>query len=226
MKNFNAFLDALSKQKVTPEVIFFIANSMRQLGKLNDAANILDQLVNPGERGAEKDIDAYRAGKLLQVELYLQAGNFTKADQLIAKIENEGWAKLQIMKQKANMYQLQQKWGAAAVAWKQIMERLGPQIQQPKFKEQYYEGYFNYIKCLYQYAVTYQNPKLNAQELAVKRNEYVERAAKLIIKVEEAEPANMGSPGLKEQYADLLKNNPPLKQAYDKSKAAAPAAGN
>lgn len=117
-------------------------------------------------------------------------------------------------------------WGGAAVAWKNRMERLSPRIHEAEHKEEYYQCYFFYIKCLGHYAVTYQNPKLNAQELAAKMVEYIERAAKLIIKVEETEPANMGSPGLKEQYAELLKVNPPLKKEYDKAKAAAPAAGN
>jgi hypothetical protein len=225
IQNFRAFLEALAKEKPSTEMIFFIANVYRQLELPNDAATILERLVDPGARGDDKAIEAYRAGKMMQAQLYRLAKNYTKAAELISKIEGEPWAGTRIMREKAFLNQDQEKWGPAAVAWRNIMDRLGPHLQQPKLKEQYYDCYFNYIKCLYKYALNYQNPKLNAAEVNDKKREYIERAAKLILKVEEVEPANMGAPGLKEEYEKLLKDNPLLQKEYDKAKKEAPAVG-
>ena len=119
---------------------------------------------------------------------------------------------IDMLAQTALLHEAQGKWGLAAVNWRNLMERLEPRRQEPKAKERYYEAHFGYIKCLFTYGA------VNVKPI------YIERAARLILKVEEAEPASMGAPGLKEAYEKLLKDNPLLKWEHDKAKKEAPAA--
>src|SRR5262249_37196633 len=131
-----------------------------------------------------------------------------------------GAKSVQVLEEKAQLFEDQSKWGGAAVAWKDLMGMLLPSITKgsapPRIKEQYYEAYFNYVRALYKYALTQQAPK---------DQEYIKRAAQVINKLEETQ-SDFGGEHFKERYLQLLKSEPALKKAYDALKAtAAPANG-
>src|SRR5581483_9419260 len=84
--------------------------------------------------------------------------------------------------------------GAATKAWKGLVERLLPLMKKdPRFKEQYYECYCNYISSFYKYTEKLTDAK--------KKQEYLQRIANMIVKLEETQP-DMGGEKLKKRYDD------------------------
>jgi hypothetical protein len=197
--------------------VFFIANAYDQMDKQAQAAGLLEQIKDPGDKAEQRAIDTYRSAVLLRMQLLRKAKEFKKAGDLLDEIEKKssGFGNtLPVMRERAHFYLDQKKYGGAAVTYKNIMEKIGTKTTEPRFKEQYFDAYFNYIKCLYLYSQDYTDAKLNAAELEKKKQDLVKRAAVLIVKAEGQEGYD------KDLYNGLLndKAHQSLKKAYDEAK--------
>jgi hypothetical protein len=114
----------------------------------------------------------------------------------------EAWHKAQDPEER-QIFELEarRKWGAATNAWKKRFEEFGSVRQpRPAFREARERALFHYVHCMHQYAVDQEKPI------------FTRRAANIILQYEKGDP-EMG--GLKQRYAQLLKENGALRKEYE-----------
>jgi hypothetical protein len=204
------FLDDSSKKPQMPEMIYFLAQTYGMLDKYAEGAALLAKIADPGDKGDEQAKRRFKAAQLLRLEYLRKAKQFDDAFDLLNKLLKTDWGgkSIELFREKALLYEDDDKHGAAAVAWKDVMARLysaerGPLGNlSPRAKEQYFEAYFHYVRGVYFYGK------------AQMRQDYIERAAKAIKKLKDTEP-NYGGAEFEPLYKELLKQEPDLKKALD-----------
>lgn len=216
LKSFTAFLEQIAAKPLTPELIFFLANAYQTLEKYAEAGQLLTKIAQPAAGASDKEQSMYKAAQLMSITNLRKGKQFKEAETLLGKVMKTDWGgkSVQIAEERALLMEDETKWGGAAVAWKDLMGMLLPSITKgsapPRIKEQYYSAYFSYVNSLYKYAQTQQAPK---------NQEYIKRAAQVIIKLEETQ-ADFGGENFKEKYMKLLTTEAPLKKEYDALKKA------
>jgi hypothetical protein len=157
----------------------------------------------------------YKAAQFMSLRELRLGKQYEAALKMLNQILKTEWGPKshQIDEEKAALFTDWGKFGAAAVAWKDLMAKLLPDVQKkPKVKEAYYDAYYHYINCLYKYGQSLDDPK--------KKQDYIDRAAKAIVKLSETQP-DFGGEGMKEKYDKLLNDEPTLKKAVQAAKQAA-----
>lgn len=213
--SFMAFLDTVAKKPLTPEIIFFLANAYSSLDKHGEAGQLLAKIPAPTKDATDKDQQMYKAAQFMSLRELRLGKQYDAALKMLNQILKTEWGPKsnQIDEEKAALFEDWGKFGAAAVAWKDLMAKLLPDVQKkPKVKEAYYIAYYNYIHCLFKYGQSLDDPK--------KKQDYIDRAAKAIVKLSETQQ-DFGGEGMKEKYDQLLNNEPVLKKAVQAAKQAA-----
>jgi hypothetical protein len=213
--SFMAFLDTVAKKQLTPEIIFFLANAYSSLDKHAEAGALLAKIPAPDKNADDKAHQMYKAAQFMSLRELRLGKQYDAALKMLNQILKTEWGPKshQIDEEKAALFTDWGKFGAAAVAWKDLMAKLLPDVQKkPKVKEAYYDAYYHYINCLYKYGQSLDDPK--------KKQDYIDRAAKAIVKLSETQP-DYGGEGMKEKYDKLLNDEPTLKKAVQAAKQAA-----
>src|SRR5262249_42716339 len=103
------------------------------------------------------------------------------------------------------------KYGAATMSWNQFLKGLQKQLDNPKMKPHYFDGYFYSTRTLFKYAL---------HDPACKNKEKVmEIAAKRIIDLQFSTPKE-GWELEQGRFEELLKAEPMLNQIYQQQKKA------
>jgi hypothetical protein len=211
--------------------LFFIAHSFSSLdngdGKLHAKAAELAGRVTEPKVAPPKKIDphvekTYQAAQLMYGKELRLGKKYDDALKVIYKISNHEWGKgFEVRKEEAFIWQDQNKFGAAAKTWNQVIQSFGakPNFNNAKIKENYFEARYQYIYCLYMYAKNLSDPKL-----LPKKPEYIKRAANLILQLELVPPgpdgkpapeSDMGGENFKKRYQELLRKEDLLRKDYD-----------
>jgi biopolymer transport protein ExbD len=146
------------------------------------------------------------------------AKKFTDARKQLDDVFANDWGKtFEVRKEIAQTWMDENKYGAAAVKWSETITSFGPRpdFANRQVKENYFEARYGYTYCLYRYA---KNIDANDAKLGPKKPEYIKRAAKLILQLEMTPPNDYGGEQFKKRYDELLKNEEPLRKAYEELK--------
>jgi hypothetical protein len=216
--NLTAFLDSLARQppdKLTPDVLRFVASAYASLDKHEQAAEQLGRISAP-ERPDPDLENSYHAVRLMYARELRLANQTERAGQALKEILSADWGKKSVDARKEQILLLedQQKFAHAAQAWTELLNNLRRQIEKNgKLKEQYFDCYYHLVTCRYKHAL-----KLTDDD---KRRNGIRRAAGLIVKLEVATP-DMGSDLLKKRYEALLQQETPLREQYEALKKESP----
>lgn len=201
---FTAFLDELGKQplqKLKPEMIRFLAYSYSGLEKHEKAAELLARVPNPTSPEDEKFFQTVRILYARELRLAKKHDEAGKVLQELMKTE-AGKQSLDAKKEEIFLLEDREQFAPAANAWNRLMSDL-KRVKDVN-PQHYNDCLYHYIVCLYKYGQKATDAK--------KKQDFVTRAARLIVNIEASDP-KMG--GLKERYQDLLDKESPLKKEYD-----------
>jgi hypothetical protein len=220
--NFSAFLDTLAKQdlsKIKPELLRFLAQSYSAMKKHEKAAELLSKIPEPPAGSKPEEIKAFRFIRLMLAREYRLAKKFDEADKIHKELDKAdfGATSLEFREEKNWILEDRELWGAAANAWKKMYDELGrAAVKNARLKGPHQHALYRYIFCVYRFA--------QKQTMEKKKADFTKRAANMIVQLEKGDK-DMG--GLKDEYMELLKQEKPLKDAYDelKAKASTGAAG-
>lgn len=224
--NFAAFLDELGKQqdKLTrPETVLFLAQSYSNLDKHDRAIALLERLAEPVADAAPKNVQLYRAARLLYVRELRLDRRFDQARAVLKGIlgtrERPGWGQQQLEAQKERIFLLQDQeaysgQSGAIAAWNELMTQMQPRVgQDNKLKEQYFECYYQLTYCVFKNALKMSDPK--------RKREALHRAANLLVQLEISQP-DRGGEVPSRLFEDLLQNEPLFKEKYLELKKGSP----
>jgi hypothetical protein len=157
------------------------------------------------KRVQQKRLDATNLQGVAREQALLQA-----RAELEKLIKENAWAKysIEVRMERVQFLEDLEAFGGAVGAirgWDELMKQ-NPR-NTPKLLEQYHDGYYHLVYCLYKNA-TKMAP--GAQQAAS-----IKQAAFLIVKLETAMP-DMGADFLKKRYKELLEKEPILKNWYVK----------
>jgi hypothetical protein len=208
--SFTAFLDQLARQppeKMSPDLIRFLAFSYASLDRHLEAAQLLGKIPEPAAGDGEKE-QFYHAVRLLYIRELRQSTQYEEAKKEVLKALNSWGAKnVDIRFEQVHLLEDQNKYAAAARAWNDLMTKLRPQLtNNAKLRDKYFECYYHMVVCFYK----------NAQSLPdeAKKQKYTAQAAGFIHTLKTRQP-DMGNETLKLKYDELLQKEAPLKQALD-----------
>jgi hypothetical protein len=226
--NYAAFLDALAKQdlgKIKPELLRFLSQSYSSLNRHDQAALLLSKVQEPPPGSKAEDYKAYRFTRLMLAHEYRLAKNYAEADKVLKELEKTDFAtsSLEFREEQCFLLEDMEKWAPAANSWGRMYEDLKrARGKNPRLAEPCERALYHRILCVYRFSQKQTNEK--------KKADFLKRAANMIHQLELGDK-NMG--GLKDQYMELMKNEPPLHEAYKALKKdmgaalpPAPAAGN
>jgi hypothetical protein len=228
VKSFRGFLDQLAGRKLNHEMVFFLANAYSSLDNYGEAGKLLAKVPALVKDAKDKDgkplddkkkEDLARAAQYMSLQNLRKGRQFKDAEAMLIQILKTDWGSksTQIAEEQALLMQDQSKWGGAAKGWRDLMTMLKPRMDKgdAKAKEDYYEAYYNYVYCLYWYAMSLTDVQ--------KKQDYIKRAATVIVNLEKVQE-DFGSETLREKYRQLLKEQPALNREYLAAKTAAAAA--
>jgi hypothetical protein len=214
--NFSGFLDTLAKQdlsKIKPETLRFLSQSYSAMKKHDKAAALLVKIPEPPAGSKPEEIKAYRFMRLMLAREYRLAKKFPEAEAIHKELDKAkfGETSLEFREELNLILEDKEVWGGAANGWKKMYEELGrAAIKNARLKEPHQKALYRYIFCVYRFA--------QKQTAEKKKADFTKRAANMIVQLEKGDK-DMG--GLKDDYMQLLKDEKPLKEAYDELKAKA-----
>jgi hypothetical protein len=212
-----AFLDEVSKQpeeKLTPELVRFLAFSYGGLQKHQEAAALLERIRIPktdaqDKNGDQEKLAQYRGMQIMLVRELRLSKQYDQARDKLKALLGSSWGSknLDVKKELNSLWEDEEKFAAAGKAWNDMMSSLRPLIDKnPKYKDLYFECYYHLVFCIYKNALLIQDK--------TKKEEGIQRAANLIVTLQQSKP-DMGGEGLKKQYDDLLEKETVLKSVCD-----------
>jgi tetratricopeptide (TPR) repeat protein len=216
--SFVAFLDELGKQPDRvhkPQTAFFLAQSYASLDRHDRAVALLEAIPEPQAGADPKDVQLYRAARLLCVRELRHNRQYDKAMEVLQGIlgtrARPAWGQSVLEAQKERILLLQDQElfsgrGGAILAWNELMAQMRPKIAQDnKLKEQYFECYYQLTYCMFKNALKISDPG--------KRRSAIQTAANLVVQLEATQP-DMGGNVPKQLFEDLLRNEPLLHEKY------------
>ncbi len=221
LASLSTFLDQLAQQqekKPKPEVLLFLAQSYSSLDNHNRAVELLNKFPEPkpaeGKTEADpKQIQLYRAARLLLVRELRLNQEFDKAKILLQDLRAAPWGKnrLELEIERILLLEDQEQYvlpggkQGAIPEWDKLMRALQPKLQDNKIKEQYFDCYYHYIYCYYKNALKKKDAAKQLKDIRV--------AANCIIKLEAKNDS--AADAAKKHFEELLEKEPPLKEQYD-----------
>jgi tetratricopeptide (TPR) repeat protein len=221
--NYSAFFDELLKQTpatLTPEMLRFLATGLSALEKHAEAADLLARFPRPApstnadEEKRQREDDEHKAlyhtVRLLYARELRLAKKFDDAARVLKEVADSpiGKRSLETKKEQAALLEDRGAYVPAAQAWGKLMRDLKPKFSDNLYRGQYFECYYHFVFCYYKHALTMTNPD--------RKQASIQKAAQYIISVEEKFP-NMGKDGLRQRYVDLLQQEAPLRQEYERA---------
>lgn len=218
--SFGAFLDTLAKQpNLNAQTTLFLAHSYDSLEKHAQAAEMLGKVAAPKSdvkpvEGQPDPQQLYRAVRVMYVKQLRLAKQVDKAKEALAEIlgseKEPGWGVKNLDAQKERIYLLQEQemyFGpkGAREGWNSMMKELQKRIQDTAIRREYFECYANLVYCTFKMATKLDDPK--------KKQNAIERAAKLIINLENAQQ-DVGGEDSKKRFEKLLRDEPLLREKY------------
>jgi hypothetical protein len=217
VKSFTAFLDEMAKlpaDKVTSDLLAFLARGYASLDKHKEAAELLNRITPPKPAAEQTQVEpekvaSYHYLQLMQIREYRLAKQYDQAREKLKGLLTSPWGKNkpEVKAELNSLWEDEGKYAAAGKGWNDLMTTLRPSIDKyPRYKDLYFECYYHLVYCMYH----------NAQGMADKNKkaENVRRAANLIVNLKRNKP-DMGGDLLKKQYDELLGKEAPLKKAFD-----------
>lgn len=213
--NFSAFLDQLAGQSDTtkrPDLALFLAQSYSSLGKHGRAVELTDLIHEPvidpeNKEAGPKQLQVYRASRLLRARELRLDGNFDAAEKALADIMATTWgpSNFEAKRERILLLEDQGKYkGGAIPAWNSLMLQMKPRVQDNKVREQYFDCYYHFTYCIFKHALTLKEPD---------RTKRIHIAATYIVKLE-AQP-DAAVEACKRNFQELLEKEPFLKEQYD-----------
>jgi tetratricopeptide (TPR) repeat protein len=211
---YSKFLDALRTGEKTPSAEFLrvLAEAYAALGKHDTAVELARQVAEPKDEDA-KDVartSNYHFCRILIVRELREAGKAEEARAELDQVRQSSWGKEHPEAIKEGIHLLPP--GKAYSEWSKLVNQLGQKLQQGGTKEardQFFECYYYMTECMVKFAQGVKDEK--------KKEDYLKRAANLIVKLEQRQP-DLGGDESKLRFTDLLDREPALKEQYDKLK--------
>lgn len=217
VKSFTAFLDETAKlpaEKVTPDLLAFLARGYASLDKHKEAAELLNRITPPKPAAGQNQVEPEKLAtfhhlQLMQVREYRLAKQYDQAREKLKGLLTSEWGskKPEVRAELNSLWEDEGKYAAAGKGWNDLMSTLRPSIDKyPRYKDMYFDCYYHLVYCVYH----------NAQGMTdkAKKADNVRRAANLIVNLKRSKP-DMGGEQLKKQYEELLNKEAPLKKAFD-----------
>lgn len=217
----SAFLDELAKQpldKMKPEILRFLAFAYSGMAKHEQAAKLLDKVPEPGAAAKPDDEKFYYTVRLMLAREYRLSKKLDDASKIQDQLKKTKWGttSLDLRKEEIHLLEAKDLYGAAANAWNKLIAELKKVVDRggnPQAKDHYNEAFYHYVRCMYQFAAKNKDAK--------KREDYLNRAARLIVTLESTD--QMGN--MKEKYDDLLEKEAPLKAKVEEMRKDQPKTG-
>jgi hypothetical protein len=232
VEKFGTFLDELTKdfdpktKKIPPDELRLLANAFASLDQYKKAADLYAGVVPPKVLTAKK-IEEMTPDEQKEVAEYWIV-QLDRAKALRRAKETEASIKLidESLKHPAAMFHIyfdmektlniedEGKYGAALRRWNSFLKNpsLLKQLNNPRMKELYFEGFFYQVRSMYNYA--------EHDPAAKSKDKIVALSAKQILKLENT-TGGEGWSYVGSRFRELLNAEPKLKAEYDRQKGAA-----